>query len=45
MFMENGHKYMMNLMSKYWEKQAHNLSAFDTLSLIEWCYTYLKELK
>lgn len=42
--MENGHKYMMNLMSKYWEKQSHNLSAFDTLSLIEWCNTYLKEL-
>ena len=31
---------MMKTLSKYWEKEALNLSAFDTLSLIDWVNIY-----
>ena len=35
----------MAVFSRYWEKEAINLIAFDLLTLIEWCHEYLLDLK
>jgi len=45
MYIRNGHDHMMEVLSYYWEKTASKLSAFDTLSLVDWCHIYLKQLK
>ena len=45
MYMSIGHDHIVKTLSKYWEKEALNLSAFDTLSLIDWVNTYLTDLK
>ena len=45
MYMNTLHAKNMEVLSRYWEKNATNISAFDTLSLIDWVYTYLKDLK
>ena len=45
MYMDIGHTHMMAVFSRYWEKEAINLIAFDLLTLIEWCYEYLINLK
>lgn len=33
------------MLAYYWEKRAIRLSAFDTLALIDWCNTYINELR
>ena len=43
--MNVAHEHMMSVLSNYWEKQSIKLSAFDTLSLVDWCHSYLKEMK
>jgi len=45
MFMENGHTQMMSILTKFWEKHSVHLSAFETLSVIDWCQIYIKDLK
>lgn len=44
-FMEHGHIHTMEVLQHFWEKQSVKLSAFDTLSLVDWCYTYLTQLR
>ena len=43
--MDISHRQICSVLSHYWEKQAVKLSAFDTLTLIDWCYQYIRELK
>lgn len=43
--MDIGHSMIMKVLSKFWDKYGVNLSAFETLSLIDWCHNYLKDLK
>lgn len=44
-FMRTMHENITNVMSYYWEKKCINLSPFDTLSLIDWVFNFIKELK
>lgn len=43
--MEEGHELMLKVLHRFWEKHAINMSAFETLSLIDWVNTYLLELR
>lgn len=36
---------MMSILSKFWEKHSVHLSPFETLSIIDWCQIYIKDLK
>lgn len=36
---------MMSILTKFWEKHSVHLSAFETLSVIDWCQIYIKDLK
>ena len=44
-YMDISHRQICSVLSHYWEKQAVKLSAFDTLTLIDWCYQYIRNLK
>ena len=44
-YMSHGHDHLMSVLSYYWEKQATRISAFDTLTMLDWSFNYLKELK
>jgi hypothetical protein len=43
--MDIGHSMTMKVLQKFWDKYGVSLSAFETLSLIDWCHNYLKDLK
>ena len=44
-YMDAVHAQLSNVLAYYWEKRAMKLSAFDTLALIDWCNTYINELR
>ena len=44
-YMETVHIHLMDVLTYYWEKKAVKTSAFDTLTIVDWCYIYLKDLK
>jgi hypothetical protein len=39
------HSHLTDVLSYFWEKQAVKISAFDTLSIVDWSYNYIKDLK
>lgn len=42
--MTTGHDHLTTKLRKFWEREAVSLSAFDSLSLIDWCHTYIEDL-
>jgi len=43
--MDIGHSEIIKILTKWWEKHAVEMSAFETLALIDWTYNYIKPLK
>jgi hypothetical protein len=43
--MKAAHAHLCDVLSRFWEERAIELSAFETVSLIEWTYSYYKSLK
>lgn len=43
--MKDGHTHLVQELAYFWEKQALKISAFDTLSIVDWCFIYLNDLK
>lgn len=43
--MEVGHAAICKILSKFWEVYGAQMGPFETLSLIEWCDKYVRELQ
>ena len=43
--MDNGHSLVTKMLGRFWEKNAAQMSAFETLHLIDWCDQYLQNLR
>ena len=44
-YMSAAHEHMMAVLQYFWDKHCTQISAFDTLSMVDWCYQYINELK
>jgi hypothetical protein len=44
-YMELTHPHILKLMGDYWDWRGIKLTPFETLNLIDWTYTYSKQLK
>lgn len=44
-FMDLTHPHILKLLGDYWDWRAIKLSPYETLSFIDWTYTYNNQLK